>query len=161
MKLPGTKILSRARINRQLDQILAYPLTVLRAPMGFGKTTAVREYFHTRRLEPIWLSLLGSNGSMAYCWERLTSRIDQRNPKMAGKLQELGFPENAPQQAKIVSLICEQKYQEPTVLVIDDYQLIDCRETASLITLIVGERVENLHIVLLARDTPRLPVADL
>ncbi|WP_294551056.1 LuxR C-terminal-related transcriptional regulator [uncultured Pseudoflavonifractor sp.] len=144
-----------------MDQILAYPLTVLRAPMGFGKTTAVREYFHTRRLEPIWLSLLGSNGSMAYCWERLTSRIDQRNPKMAGKLQELGFPENAPQQAKIVSLICEQKYQEPTVLVIDDYQLIDCRETASLITLIVGERVENLHIVLLARDTPCLPVADL
>ena len=61
MKLPGAKILSRARINRQLDQILTYPLTVLRAPMGFGKTTAVREYFHT-----LWHYLLGSNGSMAY-----------------------------------------------------------------------------------------------
>lgn len=161
MKLPGAKILSRARINRQLDQILTYPLTVLRAPMGFGKTTAVREYFHTQRLDPIWLSLLGSNGSLAYCWERLTSRIAQRDTKMAGKLLELGFPENPPQQAKIVTLICEKKYQEPTVLVIDDYQLIDCEETASLLTLIVGERVENLHIVLLARDTPCLPVSDL
>ena len=65
MKLPGARILSRARVNRQLEQILDYPLTVLRAPMGFGKTTAVREYFHTAQLEPLWLSLLGSGGSMA------------------------------------------------------------------------------------------------
>ncbi|MCI5928165.1 MAG: LuxR C-terminal-related transcriptional regulator [Pseudoflavonifractor capillosus] len=161
MKLPGARILSRARVNRQLEQILDYPLTVLRAPMGFGKTTAVREYFHTAQLEPLWLSLLGSGGSMAYCWERLTSRIAVRDPKMAERLLELGFPENPPQQAKIVALICEKKYSRPTVLVIDDYQLIDCPETAALLTLITGEQVENLHIVLLTRNTPCLPTADL
>lgn len=159
--LLGAKILSRSRVNRQLDQIFAYPLTVVRAPMGFGKTTALREYVHAKHLEPIWLSLLGSGGSLPYCWERLSAQIQKKNPEMARRLTELGFPKDAPQLAKIVGLICETEYAEPTLLVVDDYHLIDCRQAADLITLIAGEQVKNLHIVLLTRNTTSLPVADL
>lgn len=44
--------------------------------MGFGKTTALREYVHAKHLDPIWLSLLGSGGSLAYCWERMNAQIN-------------------------------------------------------------------------------------
>ena len=157
----GAKILSRSRVNRQLDQIFAYPLTVVRAPMGFGKTTALREYVHAKHLDPIWLSLLGSGGSLAYCWERMNAQIKKKNPQLAQRFMDLGFPKDAPQLAKIVGLVCETEYTEPTLLVIDDYHLIDCQQTADLITLIAGEQVKNLHIVLLTRNTQVLPVADL
>jgi LuxR family maltose regulon positive regulatory protein len=32
------------KLKRQLDQMPYYPLTIVEAPSGFGKTTAVREY---------------------------------------------------------------------------------------------------------------------
>lgn len=160
MRTPATKILSRSRVNRQLDQIFDFPLTVIRAPMGFGKTTALREYLRLKKLEPIWLPLLGSGGSLAYCWERLTAQISKKNPDLGGRLESLGFPTDAPRLAKIVGMVCTE-YSEPVVMVIDDYHLIDCRQTADLITLISAERVPNLHIILLARDIPALPVADL
>lgn len=161
LQLLGTKSLSRARVNRQMEQALSYPLTVLRAPMGFGKTTAVREYMRLKHLEPIWLSLLGSGGSLAYCWERLTSCIRRRNPAFAEQLMELGFPMDAPQLEKIVNLICSRNYEEPCILVVDDYHLVDCRQVSNLITIIAGEQVKNLHIILLARNVPHLPAADL
>ncbi len=160
MRALANKILSRSRVNRQLDQIFDYPLTVIRAPMGFGKTTALREYLRMKKLESIWLPLLGSGGSLAYCWDRLTAQIQKMNPDLGSRLENLGFPTDAPQLAKIVGMVCVE-YAEPVVMVIDDFHLIDCRQTADLITLICAERVSNLHIVLLARDIAVLPVADL
>lgn len=157
----GSRILSRTRVNRQLDQIFSHPLTVIRAPMGFGKTTAMREYLREQGMDSIWLSLLGSGGSLAYCWERLTAQIRKRKPDMAERLINLGFPMDISQLAKIVDIICGQTYLRPTLVVVDDYHLIDCSQVANLITLISGEQVENLHIILLARDVLYLPVADL
>lgn len=129
--------------------------------MGFGKTTALREYLRDRQWETIWLSLVGSGGSLAYCWERFTALVGRTDPAMAEQLEQLGFPQDTPQLAKIVGLICARMYSKPTVVVVDDYQLIDCRLVADLITLVAGERVPGLHIVLLARDTRALPVSDL
>jgi LuxR family maltose regulon positive regulatory protein len=43
------------RINKAMDGIPDYPLTILEAPMGYGKTTAVMDarrrnlYRHTKR----------------------------------------------------------------------------------------------------------------
>ena len=129
--------------------------------MGFGKTTALREYLRARQQENIWLPLLGSGGSLPYFWSRLAAQIRKKNPDMGNRLDSLGFPGDAPKLAKIVGMISELTYHSPLVVVVDDYQLIDCPQAADLITLVSAERVPNLHIVLLARDTSALDVAGL
>lgn len=154
-------ILNRPRVNRYLDQMLDYPLTVVQAPMGFGKTTALHDYFHTKHLQYIWLSLLGSGDALSYCWERLTVQIRRNDAALADRLESLGFPMDAPQLAKMVDLIGEISYQKPMLVVVDDYHLIDCPQTVNLITLIAAEKIPNLHLVLLARNISVLPVADL
>ena len=45
MKNLNKIILIRDRLNKKLEKILEYPITVITAPMGFGKTTAVRSFF--------------------------------------------------------------------------------------------------------------------
>ncbi len=42
------KTLKRERVNRALMSIFEYPLTIVEAPMGYGKTTAVREFLAAR-----------------------------------------------------------------------------------------------------------------
>lgn len=161
MRVSAEKLLSRPRVERRLEGLFDVPLTVLRAPMGYGKTTALRAFLKSREVEPVWLSLLGSGGSLAYCWERLAAQVGRRAPELGAHMAHLGFPGDPSQLAKIVGLLCERAYSAPTVVVVDDYHLVDSPQTAELITLLTAERPPNLHMVLLARETAFLQVADL
>lgn len=154
-------ILSRPRLDRTLDQIRRYPLAVVRAPMGFGKTTAVRAYLKKERLDFIYLSLLGSGGSIAYVWERLTAQINRRDPQLGGQLVQLGFPENGAAAAKILDLLLYYTFASPLFLVIDDYHLLECPKTVDFLCALAGEQIPNLHVVLLTREVRLLPEADL
>lgn len=161
MHTSAEKLLARPEVDRQLERLFEVPLTLLRTPMGFGKTTALREFLRDRNIEPVWLSLLGSGGSLAYCWERLAAQVGRRAPELGDHLAHLGFPGDPSQLAKVVGLLSSHSYDAPVVAVVDDYHLVDCPRTAELITLLAAERTTNLHIVLLARETPTLPVTDL
>lgn len=161
MNLTVAKLLPRARLDRQLEQIFAYPLTVIHAPMGFGKTTAAREFIRSHHLSPVFLSLLGAGNSLAYFWERLTTKVRKTAPALGAQLLGLSFPEDPPQIAGIVELLEDQGFSEPKLLFVDDYQLIDCPQIAELVTAIVNERIPNFHIVLLTRQIGFLPVEDL
>jgi len=42
------------RIKNSMSRVLDYPLTIVEAPMGYGKTTAVREYFNNSDAFMLW-----------------------------------------------------------------------------------------------------------
>lgn len=155
------RILFRERVNKILAGILEYPLFVVTAPMGYGKTTAVREYLKFRRIKPIWVSLIASDGSMVYFWDRLTTQIEQLDKHLGEQLKSLGFPTDAPQTAKILEIIGSIEYKKDTVLVIDDFHLAASPEDSNLISYIVREEIPNLHIVLIMRDMTNIRYAEL
>lgn len=161
MNIPTFRVLSRKRVNRELNNIFSFPLTVIRAPMGFGKTTALHEFVRIKKIKPIWLSLMGSGGSLAYFWGRLTSKIAKVNPALGMRFENLGFPSDISQMVHIFNIIYEIEYERPVMVVIDDYHLIDCPQIASLITLISNEHIPNLHIVLVAQYISSLQITDL
>lgn len=158
---PSHPILDRPRLNQLLDQMLRTPLTVIRAPMGFGKTTAVRAYLDCHNLSNIYLPLLGAGSSPSYFWERLSRRVEKKAPQLGSQLLRLGFPENGGQAAKIVELLLEASIPEPFFLMIDDYHLLECEPVVDLLCLLVSEHIPNLHIVLLTREIHLLPETDL
>jgi LuxR family maltose regulon positive regulatory protein len=155
------RILFRERVNKILADILEYPLFVVTAPMGYGKTTAVREFLKHRKIEPIWVSLIASDGTMAYFWDRLATQIEQLDKHLGEQLKSLGFPADAPQTAKILEIIGSIEYKQDTVLVIDDFHLAASPENFNLISYIVREEIPNLHIVLIMRDMTNIRFAEL
>lgn len=50
------------RLRKSLEAIAASPLTLVEAPMGYGKTVAVREYLRGRGTRTIWISVPGAGG---------------------------------------------------------------------------------------------------
>ena len=134
-------ILSRERINKILTGILEYPLFVVAAPMGYGKTTAVRAFLRLKKIEPIWVSLIASDGTMSYFWDRLTAKIRYFDKNLGKQLKALGYPTDAPQIAKIVEIISGAEYQKNTVLVIDDFHLACSFLRIYLLSYIVREEI--------------------
>ena len=70
------------RLLAALTGILSSPLTVIEAPMGYGKTVAVREFLRRENLAVIWVSVLDSpDGAF---WRSLCPRRRKRRERCAG-----------------------------------------------------------------------------
>jgi LuxR family maltose regulon positive regulatory protein len=155
------RILVRERINKLLTGIFEYPLFIVAAPMGYGKTTAVREFLRSRKTNHIWVSLAASDGTMSFFWDRLTRQIELINKSLGERLKGLGYPSDAPQKARILEILTETEYKKDTILVIDDFHLASSPENVSLLNTIVRQQIPNLHIVLIMRDMKNLRLAEL
>lgn len=59
MKNQNKIVLTRNRLNKKLENVLQY-VTLVTAPMGFGKTTAVRSFFSDSNIPYIWLTMTES-----------------------------------------------------------------------------------------------------
>jgi LuxR family maltose regulon positive regulatory protein len=124
--------------------------------MGYGKTTSVRSYLNKKQVEPVWVSLLGSDGSEIVFWHKLSVAIGRLDPEIGDQLNKHGFPIDALQIAKSIDLITNLIGDEPVVIVIDDYHIIENnKHIDQLVELIIQEEIANLHIVLISRNRPR------
>ncbi|MEN6326082.1 MAG: LuxR C-terminal-related transcriptional regulator [Syntrophomonas sp.] len=155
------KALKRARVNRALASIFSYPLTIVEAPIGYGKTTAVREFLAAKGSPVLWLSLLSAEDAAAFFWDRLAAEIVRVDEAAGVRLKSLGFPSDAPQTANILSILGDLDFEEKTALVIDDFHLVRGKEIGALLKQIVKKQPDNLHIVVITRDTTNLDFAEL
>lgn len=156
-----TKLLKRKRINKILSEIFNYSLTIVEAPMGFGKTTAVKNFLFDLKTPYLWIAFLNSSASSTFFWEKFSNEIMKIDENSAKKLKKLGFPIDAPQVEKIVYILNNIDYKEKTVLVIDDYHLSREIKLYKFIEQIILNDIDNFHIVLITRDTTNINFSEL
>jgi len=142
------KVLKRNRVNRALESIFEYPLTIIEAPIGYGKTV-------------LWISFLSSEDTLSFFWNTLALEIGRLDAPTGVRLKNIGFPADAPQTANVLSILNGLEFDKKTVLVIDDFHLVKGSQISSLLTLIAREQMENLHITVITRDTTNLEISEL
>ena len=155
------KALKRERVNRALESIFEYPMTIVEAPIGYGKTTAVREFLALKGTPVIWTSFLSEDDTASWFWERLAAEIGKFDEAAGISLQKLGVPSDTPQTAAIISILNEMDYKPNTALVIDDFHLTRNMRVTSLFRRFVMEMPDDFHIVILTRDTTNLDITEL
>lgn len=155
------KALKRDRVNRALESIFNYPLTVVEAPIGYGKTTAVREFLLNRGGTILWLTFLSSEDTASFFWDSLSAEIGRLDTETGTRLKNLGFPADVPQMVNVLSILNELDFDENTVLVIDDFHLVKNPQIGAFLTLIIRKSPENLHIAVVTRDTSTLDISEL
>ena len=163
MKHEHARILSRSRLNEKLEDILQYPLTVVTAPMGFGKTTAVRSFIDERTLPHIWLTMTESVKIAAseYFWFLLEKGVRAKAPRLAQALRESGFPCDSVQISRMIDTLEQNSSLPETVVIIDDYYLIENSEINALMKRLVYAQIPWLHIVIISRKVPAIGVDEL
>lgn len=147
------------RLKSQMAQLLNFPCTLVEAPMGYGKTTAVREYLKGTDAQVLWHRVY--DGSVSGFWitfSRLFTELDQERSK---NLELLGFPNDSVSMQEALKLIGGMELPEETAIVIDDYHLLSATEVSSFLRFLVINEIEHLHIILTARFVEFLSIEEL
>lgn len=137
------------QLTTALKQIVDYPLTVIEAPMGYGKTTAVREYAASSGFTVLWQTVY--DNVAVHFWSDFCKLFAELDCAGAIELAEFGLPEDNIARREAVELIAGIKFQGSTLVVIDDYHLLTKPDIHDFITYLVKNEIPDLHVVLTTR----------
>lgn len=155
------RILSRARIDAALSAVFEYPLTILEAPMGYGKTTAVKMFIRNQNIRPFWFTFSDLSYSENAFWDNFTENITEMDKQAGTVLKSLGLPADAPQMERVLHTLGKVRFDENYLMVLDDYHLARDARLNSLFLRLAQEEMEGLSILLVTRDTTDLDFVEL
>ena len=148
-----------------LRQATRYPLTIVSAPAGYGKTTLIAQWSETARLATAWVALDERDNDPARFWSRVCEALAPHIPSLAMAIRSPA-QQAAPRDASVTfaTLIgALPGMASPTALVLDNYH--ELRPDNFSIHKRVAELVERLppdaHLLLASRTVPPLPLAKL
>lgn len=155
---------ARGRLSDRLDEALAdhVRLTVVSAPPGYGKTVAVVGWLSARRAPYVWLTLHADENDLARFMRYLVAALRAARPGVAAALEVFG-PGAAPTPDLVTAILLDGIGADdaPLVVVLDDYHLIGSRPVTDLVRGLVENAPPFLHLVLVTREDPALPLARL
>ncbi len=91
-------------MNRLLSAILTYPLVIVEAPSGYGKTTAVRDFLAKQEGDALWIPLQSLH-DIRDAWVCFARELAKCDPVAEEKPAGLGFPANGSAQEKALFIL--------------------------------------------------------
>ncbi len=135
-------------------------LSLVCAPAGYGKTTLVCEWLHTAGLNAGWLSLEEGDNDPARFMAYLVAAVQQALSEKPLSLVQI--PPGAPPTAYLTLLInALAGLNTPVILALDDYHSIHSPAIHNLLAFLLEHQPPSLHLALITREDPLLPIARL
>ena len=185
------ELIARPRLLRQLDSALTRRLTLVVAPAGFGKTTLVSQWVKGKdeggrmrdeaaeavlhpssfRLHPFpvaWLALDAEDNDPVRFWRYVCEAFQRLQPGLgAAALGELASLVQLPftplhlETVLITQINALSHGGQPYLLVLEDYHVISADAIHATLTFFLEHLPDAVHVLLLTRAEPPLPLARL
>ncbi len=165
---PHLSLVPRGALLARLDEGLKYRLTLLSAPAGFGKTTLLSEWIavHSERqdMPPVaWVSLDAGDNDPARFWRYVIT---------ACKVFDVAIGESALALLRTARHISFEivltmfindlaELAHGGILVLEDYHVITSPQIHEAVTYLIDHLPATLHLLILTRSDPPLPLARL
>lgn len=159
----GPQTITRDRLLRLLDEASGCPLTVVSAPAGYGKTTAVSQRLQTVSCARAWVSLdVLDNDPQRLC-AHLVAAVDRAWPA-AMVDAERALLGGSDLLNTFVPLAAQALAERTTgiddgpglVLVLEDYQLVKHPVCHRVISALIDALPDGVRIVIISRTSPPL-----
>lgn len=136
------------RLLNDLENINKYTLTVLEAPSGFGKTTALDKFFSQKHFYNDSIRVIKHtffSDNIADYWKKLCELLESIDPLSAQALKEYDMPtpENL---SDIRDILHELECAEETYLVLDNLSAA-VPELSLLLSALAALSAEKLHMI--------------
>ncbi len=161
---PRTHLVPRAHLTERLQQGLARPLTLVSAPAGFGKTTALAQWCAQSDIPVAWLSLEAEDNDPTRFLSYVIAALQTRDAQLGTTaLALLLTPQPAPPETVLAVLTNDlvERGGGDFALVLDDYHVLSADSIQRGMTFLLEHLPPQLHLVLATRADPPLPVARL
>lgn len=142
------------KLMERLNSIKTYPLTLVEAPSGFGKTTALRHFFDSqvsKTAQVIWHTF-AAEPAMA-SWKAFCGLIGQFDPFSAEQLTRAGVPDEDTL-LEIERIFRKLHCPEETYLVLDDLAVWKLSNAGLFLTALSGHGGKELHVVVASQLLP-------
>ncbi len=156
----------RPRLIHRLDEGLKYnrPFSLVSAPAGYGKTILVAGW--TRNLDRLpvaWLSLDSADDDPRRFFGYLIAALRSIDPRLGQEIEELLSSGQIPAAEALTTTLVNQilDRDERFLLVLDDFHVIQDDLILQAIEGLIATPPRALHIVLVTREDPPLPLARL
>ena len=150
----------RSRLNDRLKQIERYPLTLVSAPAGYGKSVLLSAWLEQCDCPGAWLSLDENDNDLGSFVSYFLAALRSAIPLFGDGLLDLLDSTSLPPTRTFVEMLFAElnRLDEDIVLMIDDYGVITNDAVHAFISELMRHPHPNLHLVLSTRYAPPLPL---
>lgn len=142
-------------LKQKLKIMLYEPTTVVEAPSGYGKTTAVRDFLEgelSGSTSVYWFN--AADEAPAAGFRRLCREIDKIDSRAGERLLKIEFP-NAVTTGETCDAIRSIQCRHEAYLVIDNFQLLQTYLPPSFFIALLEHGGEGLHIIIMTQMLKR------
>ncbi|MGF1505873.1 MAG: LuxR C-terminal-related transcriptional regulator [Anaerolineae bacterium] len=138
-------------------------LILISAPAGFGKTTCAAAWLETLDLPAAWLTLDPVDDDPARFLAYLTAALRQIDENIGWEIDAVLRSGQVPpsETASTVLLNDTLQVEQPFVLVLDDFHALQDAAVLAIMERLVTHHPPHMHLVLITREDPTLPLARL
>ena len=157
------RVVPRPRLIELLNEALNSKLTIISAPVGYGKTTLVSEWVTCCGRPVAWLSLDEGDSDPARFLTYLVAALQTLTANIGeGVMDVLQAAQLPPIETILTGLLNEiAAFPHHFTLVLDDYHVIDTKAIDNALTFLLEHLPPQMHLVIASREDPNLPLAQL
>ncbi|MDR3019752.1 MAG: hypothetical protein LBU66_02480, partial [Treponema sp.] len=152
----------RERINKLFTEAMNYPLVIVCAGSGYGKTSAVYDFAEENHGTKIWVQLSERDNVGSRFWENCANTIAPLNETFAREAIRLGFPDTPDKFKQFSTLLRAHIGIRKRILVLDDFHYIQEPSVVRFLEECVLKKMPmETSIFLLSRSSPQINIANL
>ena len=145
----------RPRLRELLEKAVDYPLVVVCAGSGYGKTRAVYSFLQEYDAYTTWIQLSERDNIAARYWENYVQATSQAWPETGKLLSEIGFPDTESAFAKYDKLLRSVSgHPGKHIAVFDDFHLLQNPVVLSFLDRALSRLSPNTTVILISRTIP-------
>ncbi|MEJ2263949.1 MAG: AAA family ATPase [Anaerolineales bacterium] len=162
---PNPWVVNRPRLISRMSAGLARgcKLTLLSAPVGYGKTTLVSHWLSTLNSPVAWLSLDPEDDDPLRFWIYVIAALQTIQPELGQALLTALQTAQMPLIENILSDLINQIAALPDklILVLDDYHLLESSNLHQGLNFLLDHLPPQMHLVIITQEDPPLPLPQL
>ena len=153
----------RKRLDNLFAEAVKYPLVLVCAGAGYGKTSAIHDFIQEINASAMLMQLSEDDNKVTCFWEKFTCAMAQVDPLLAREIKKLGFPNTAEKLDQHHSLvhIHRRKEKRQRILVFDDCHFIENPELIRFVESVFKKKPPGITLFVVSRSVPRLNIAGL
>ena len=157
---PG--MLRRSRLLERLDGDGGDALTVVSAPVGYGKTTLVRSWCVERPEPVVWMTLDRADDDPVRLWAHLATAVERLGKGLGGRAMMALGARGAPIETAVDELMNGVvAYGGPVTIVLDDLHTVGSQRSLRSIAHAIDRLPTNARLIACTRSDPAISLASL
>jgi LuxR family transcriptional regulator, maltose regulon positive regulatory protein len=160
---PGSRqSVSRTALVNRLRAAGAFPVVLIAAPAGYGKTTLLAQWAERDARPFAWVTVDERDNDPFVLLKHVTAAVDRIEPLGASVLEAFDRPKDTIWDAVAPRLSAALSSRtSPSVIVLDGVDALDSTDTLEAIGVLIGSTPRGSMIALSGRALPRVPTASL